>query len=250
MSAPGGEMHLSLRLNLYRSATLEVPVDLVKAADELGYHSVWSAERTGPTRCRLSPTWRRSRTGSSWGTAIAQLAARPPGHSGHACHDHRRAGRRGTGHHRDRSLGPQIVEGLVRATVGNTPRPRLRDYLAIMRKVLDRKEPVAYEGTEISPAVPGARIERAGEGPALHTPRRPPPSRCGWRRGARRTPSLCGEVADGWLPMGFGSEGDLAPLERGWKARGGRPADFRDLHRFLGPGSLTMSRGPWTACAR
>ena len=45
--AVGAEMHLALRLNLYRSATLEVPVDLVKAADDLGYHSVWSAEAYG-----------------------------------------------------------------------------------------------------------------------------------------------------------------------------------------------------------
>jgi alkanesulfonate monooxygenase SsuD/methylene tetrahydromethanopterin reductase-like flavin-dependent oxidoreductase (luciferase family) len=40
-------MHLALRLNLYRSSELSVPVDLVRAAEDLGYHSVWSAEAYG-----------------------------------------------------------------------------------------------------------------------------------------------------------------------------------------------------------
>ena len=40
-------MHLALRLNLYRSAALTVPVDLVRAAEDLGFHSVWSAEAYG-----------------------------------------------------------------------------------------------------------------------------------------------------------------------------------------------------------
>ena len=58
MSAPGGsELHFALRLNLYRSATLEVPVDLVKAADELGYGPeitdaviIWQGGGAAPAR--------------------------------------------------------------------------------------------------------------------------------------------------------------------------------------------------------
>jgi alkanesulfonate monooxygenase SsuD/methylene tetrahydromethanopterin reductase-like flavin-dependent oxidoreductase (luciferase family) len=77
-AAVGSEMHLALRLNLYRSATLEVPVDLVKAADDLGYHSVWSAEAYGTDA--LSPlAYLAAFTHRiKLGTAIAQLAARPP----------------------------------------------------------------------------------------------------------------------------------------------------------------------------
>ncbi len=79
MSAPvGTDMHLALRLNLYRSATLDVPVDLVKAAEDLGYHSVWSAEAYGTDALSplayLAAFTRRIKLG----TAIAQLAARPP----------------------------------------------------------------------------------------------------------------------------------------------------------------------------
>jgi len=71
-------MHIALRMNLYRAATLTVPVGLVQAAEDLGYHSVWSAEAYGADA--LSPLaylagfTRRIKLG----TAIAQLAARPP----------------------------------------------------------------------------------------------------------------------------------------------------------------------------
>ena len=40
-------MHLALRMNLFRAAKLEVPMDLVRGAEDLGYHSVWSAEAYG-----------------------------------------------------------------------------------------------------------------------------------------------------------------------------------------------------------
>lgn len=71
-------MHPALRLNLHRSAALSVPVDLVRAADDLGYHSVWSAEAYGTDALSplayLAAFTRRIKLG----TAIAQLAARPP----------------------------------------------------------------------------------------------------------------------------------------------------------------------------
>src|SRR5580693_4035346 len=74
----GKDLKLALRLNLYRSATVEIPVDLVRAADDLGYHSVWSAEAYGADA--LSPlAYLAAFTRQiKLGTAIAQLAARPP----------------------------------------------------------------------------------------------------------------------------------------------------------------------------
>ena len=174
MSAPaGGDMHLALRLNLYRSATLEVPVDLVKAADDLGYHSVWSAEAYGTDA--LSPlAYLAAFTRQiKLGTAIAQLAARPPATLAmHAMTiDALAGGGRviiGIG-----VSGPQIVEGWYGQPWGH-PTERLRDYLAIMRQVLAREAPVTLRGHGDFPALPGTRIERAGEGTALHPPRRRP----------------------------------------------------------------------------
>ncbi len=40
-------MKLGLGLDLYRAATLEVPVERVQLVESLGYHSVWTAEAYG-----------------------------------------------------------------------------------------------------------------------------------------------------------------------------------------------------------
>ena len=44
--------------------------------------------------------------------------------------------------------------------------------------------------------------------------------------GGPKNTELCAEVGDGWLPMALGSDSHLAPLERGWEKRGGRPDGF------------------------
>ena len=142
-------LHLALRLNLYRSATLEVPVELVQAAEDLGYHSVWTAEAYGTDALSplayLAALTRRIKLG----TAIAQLAARPPATLAmHAMTiDALAGGGRviiGIG-----VSGPQIVEGWYGQPWGS-PTDRLRDYVAIVRKVLDREAPVTHDGPEIS----------------------------------------------------------------------------------------------------
>ena len=40
-------LKLGLRLELYRSPTVQVPYDLVQRAEDLGFHSVWTAEAYG-----------------------------------------------------------------------------------------------------------------------------------------------------------------------------------------------------------
>jgi F420-dependent oxidoreductase-like protein len=231
MSTPAGsELHLALRLNLYRSATLEVPVDLVKAADELGYHSVWSAEAYGTDA--LSPlAYLAAFTHRiKLGTAIAQLAARPPATLAmHAMTiDALAGGGRviiGVG-----VSGPQIVEGWYGQPWGH-PTERLRDYLAIMRKVFSREAPVTHEGKEIS--LPYRGPGSNGQGKALRSILHAAGPIPLWvASGAAKNTELCAEVSDGWLPMGLGSDADLDPLERGWKTRGGRPADFEIFTSF------------------
>ncbi|MGP0030052.1 MAG: LLM class F420-dependent oxidoreductase [Acidimicrobiales bacterium] len=224
MAAPGGSLHLALRLNLYRSSTLAVPVDLVQAAEALGYHSVWSAEAYGADA--LSPlAFLAAHTSRiRLGTAIAQLAARPPATLAmHALTiDALAGGGRviiGIG-----VSGPQIVEGWYGQPWGR-PTDRLRDYVAIVRQVLDRRAPVTHDGPEISLPYRGAGS--IGQGKALRSilhATAPVPI---WlASGGPRNTELCAEVADGWLPMALGSGSHLAPLERGWATRGGRPADF------------------------
>ena len=70
-------MKLALRLDLYRASALAVPVELVREAEDLGYHSVWSAEAYGTDA--LSPLAYLAAFTSriKLGTAVVQLAARP-----------------------------------------------------------------------------------------------------------------------------------------------------------------------------
>jgi len=218
-------MHLALRLNLYRAATLVVPVDLVQSADKFGYHSVWSAEVYGTDALSPLAYLAAFTKHIKLGTAVSQLAARPPATL--AMHAMTIDGLAGGG----RVImgigvsGPQIVEGWYGQPWGH-PNARLRDYVAIMRKVFDRNAPVSHDGTEIS--LPYCGPGSTGQGKALRSilhAAAPIPVWLG--TGGPRNTELCAEVADGWLPMGLGIDDEhMAPLRRGWDKRGGRPAGF------------------------
>ncbi len=68
------DVHLGLRLDLYRAAELDVPVELIRRAERLGYHSVWTAEAYGTDA--LSPlAYVAAFTDRiKLGTAVVQLA--------------------------------------------------------------------------------------------------------------------------------------------------------------------------------
>jgi F420-dependent oxidoreductase-like protein len=120
--------------------------------------------------------------------------------------------------------GPQIVEGWYGQPWGH-PTPRLRDYVAIVRKVLDREGPVNHDGTELS--LPYRGPGATGEGKALRSILHPTSRIPIWlASGGPRNTELCAEVADGWLPMGLGAGNSVPALERGWAQRGGRPPGF------------------------
>src|SRR5579871_3171167 len=219
-------MKLALRLDLYRAARLEVPVDLVREAEELGYHSVWSAEAYGTDA--LSPLAYLAALTSriKLGTAVVQVAARPPATLAmHAMTiDALAGGGRviiGVG-----VSGPQIVEGWYGQPWGR-PTARLRDYLTIVQKVFAR-EPLTHEGPEIS--LPYRGPGALGQGKPLRSILHPTGHIPLWlASGGPRNTELCAELCEGWLPMGLppaGVEAYRAELERGWAKRGGRPASF------------------------
>ena len=242
-------MHIALRLNLYRAAELTVPVDLVQAADDLGYHSVWSAEAYGTDALSplayLAGCTRRIKLG----TAVVQLAARPPATLAmHAMTiDALAGGGRviiGVG-----VSGPQIVEGWYGQPWGR-PTDRLRDYMAIVRKVIDREAPVTHDGPGDLPPVPGAGIDRAGQGAALD-PARLGPIPIWLASGGPRNTELCAELGDGWLPMGLGPDGAYGQAAgAGWAKRGRAAGRLRDLHRRVRRSSPTTWPERSTACAR
>ncbi len=206
----------------YSGARMQLPVERVQRAERLGYDSVWSAEAYGSDAITplayLAAVTRRIRLG----TGILQLAARTPAACAMAMGtlDALAGG--------DRAIagigvsGPQIVEGWYGEPWGR-PNHRIRDYVAIMRKVFERRAPVEHQGREIS--LPYTGEGALGIGKPLRSilhmnPRLP----IFLATGTEANVKLTAEIADGWLPLGFvpGSMKSFAPwLEEGFRRAGG-----------------------------
>ena len=141
-------MKLALGLDLYNQAKLDVPVEAIQRAESVGFHSVWTAEAYGVDA--LSPlAYLAAKTDRiKLGTGVVQVAARTPAAT--AMHAMTIDALAGGG----RTIiglgvsGPQIVEGWYGRPWGS-PNHWLRDYVAIMRKVLAREEPVTHDGRQI-----------------------------------------------------------------------------------------------------
>lgn len=220
-------MKLGLGLDLYRAAQLDVPVEQVQLVESLGYHSVWTAEAYGSDAMTPLAYLAAHTSRIKLATGVVQLAARTPANTAMQAMtiDALAGGNRviiGLG-----VSGPQIVEGWYGQPWGS-PVKRLRDYVAIMRKVLEREGPVSHDGAEIS--LPYNGPGSIGQGKALKSILHPVGKVEIWiAAGAPMNTALAAEVCDGWLPMGYGSDGwevHGPNLEKGWDRRGGRPEDF------------------------
>ena len=213
-------MKLGLSIG-YSRAHLDIPVKLVQRAEELGYDSVWTAEAYGSDAVTplayLAALTKRIKLG----TGIMQLAARTPANAAMsaATVDAMAGGGRfiaGLG-----VSGPQIVEGWYGRDFWSDD-PWVKDYVAIMRKIFKREEPVTHEGREIS-------LPYKGEGSAgLAKPLKSilhmnPDIPIYLATGNESTVKLTAEIADGWLPMGFmpGAMDEYRPwLEEGFRRAG------------------------------
>jgi len=212
---------MKLGLNLgYSGATMALPVEKVQLAERLGYDSVWTAEAYGSDAVTplayLAAVTRRIRLG----TGIMQLAARTPAAAAMAVAtlDALAGGDRvvaGIG-----VSGPQIVEGWYGQPWGR-PYWRVRDYVAIMKKVLAREEPVRHDGREIS--LPYTGPGALGVGKPLTSILHANPRIPIWLgTGTEAMVKLTAEIADGWLPLGFVP--DSMRLVRPWLEEGLRRA--------------------------
>ena len=221
-------MKLALRLNLYRAADLAVPVDIVRARRAIGYHSVWTAEAYGADA--LSPlAYLAALTDRiKLGTAVAQLAARPPATLAmHAMTiDALAGGGRviiGIG-----VSGPQIVEGWYGQPWGRPEPLACATTSTIMRKVLAREEPVTHDGPEIS--LPYRGPGSIGQGKPLKSimhpvGAHPDLARVGWARRTPRCARSCPTAGCRWVSRRTGRR-IASRSNRGCGTRGGRPADF------------------------
>jgi len=210
-------MKLGLTIG-YSGADMRLPMARILRAEALGYDSVWTAESYGSDALTplayIAAVTKRIRLGSG----VIQLAARSPANAAMsaATIDALAGGNRmivGLG-----VSGPQIVEGWYGQPWGK-PYYRLRDYVAIMRKIFQREGPVVHVGREISLPYqgPGSSGLAKPLRSILHMNPQIP-----IMLGAENEAvvKLCAEVCDGWLPLGFvpGSLPRYRPwLEHGFK---------------------------------
>jgi F420-dependent oxidoreductase-like protein len=221
-------MKLGLSIG-YSGAEMRVPVERVQLAEKLGFDSVWTAEAYGSDAITplayLAAFTKKIRLG----TGIIQLAARTPAATAMSVQtvDALAGGGRficGLG-----VSGPQIVEGWYGQPWGK-PYYRIKDYVAIMRKIFERQEPVSYQGKEIS--LPYTGEGAMGIGKPLKSILHTNPNLPIWLgTGTESNVKLTAEIADGWLPLGFvpGSMATYRPwLEEGFR-RAGNGKSIKDF---------------------
>jgi F420-dependent oxidoreductase-like protein len=193
-------MKLGLSIG-YSGAELNLPMDRIKRAEELGYDCIWTAEAYGSDAVTPLAYIAAQTSRIKLGTGIMQLAARTPANAAMsaATVDALAGGGRfiaGLG-----VSGPQIVEGWYGQPWGR-PYYRLKDYVEIMRKVFQREEPVVHEGREIS--LPYVGDGAAGVGKPLKSILHMNPDIPIYiGAGSAATVRLTAEICDGWLPLGL-----------------------------------------------
>jgi F420-dependent oxidoreductase-like protein len=213
-------MKLGLSIG-YSRAQLDIPVGLVQRAEELGYDSVWTAEAYGSDAVTPLAFLAAKTSRIKLGTGIMQLAARTPANAAMsaATVDAMAGGGRfiaGLG-----VSGPQIVEGWYGEPWGK-PYYRMKDYVAIMRKIFRREGPVTHDGKEYALPYTGPGALGIGK-PLKSILHMNPDIPIYLATGNESTVKLTAEIADGWLPMGFmpGAMDEYRPwLEEGFRRAG------------------------------
>lgn len=201
--------------------------ELLAEAERLGYTSAWSAEAYGSDALTPLAWWGSQTSRIQLGTSIVQMSARTPTATAMAAitMDHLSNGRfiLGLG-----ASGPQVVEGWYGQPYGK-PLARTREYVAIIRKILARDEPVTFEGEHYTLPFPGG----TGLGKAVksitHPLREDLPIYLA-SEGPKNV-ALTAEIADGWLAIYFSPKVDgfyREALAEGF-ARPGARRSFEDF---------------------
>ena len=212
----------------YSPATLSIPIDRVKQAESLGFTSAWTAEAWGSDA--VSPAaWILAQTEKiNVGTAIMQMPARTPAATAMTAMTlYALSGGRfilGLG-----PSGPQVVEGWHGVAYGR-PLTRTREYVSIIRNILERKERVTHEGFHYQ--MPYRGEDATGLGKPLKSILHGDPSMRIFTASISPNGMECaGEVANGVFPVWMNPERfDLFEphLEKGFAVAGGGKslADF------------------------
>src|SRR6267143_223552 len=224
---------MKLAMTLKFSPASGVDMDLVWEAERLGYEAVWAGEAYG-TDAVTPVAWVLAQTKRiKAGTGIMQMPARTPTCAAMTAMTlQAMSGNRflcGIG-----PSGPQVVEGWHGVAFGK-PIGRTREYVAIIRQVLERKAPLEHHGEhyDIPYAGPGASGLGKPLRSIIHGDPRLRIYTASIAPGGLR---VAGEVADGNLPFFMSpekAEAVIGPTLEG-RARlnqtgAGRSADLADF---------------------
>jgi F420-dependent oxidoreductase-like protein len=200
----------------------EEQLELAQAADEAGYDSIWAAEAYGSDAATVMAWIAANTKNARIASGIFQMPARTPAMTAMtaATLDNISDGRLvlGLG-----MSGPQVVEGWHGQAFDNQLQ-RTREYIAIVRKALDR-ETVTYDGEFYSLPRPG------GPGKPLKLIIKPVQDRIPIYLAAigPKNTALAAEIADGWLPTLFAPDHIDAfkeSIEEGAKRAGRSPGEL------------------------
>ena len=222
----------------YSGSRMAIDLPLVKEADRLGFHSVWSAEAYGSDA--VTPlAWLAGQTERIHvGSAIMQMPARSPAMTAMTATtlDQLSNGRflLGLG-----VSGPQVVEGWHGVPSGK-PLVRTREYVSIVRKIWAREQALEHGGEhyQIPYRGPGATGLGKPLKSILHGRQIPIYIAAIGPKSVEQT----AEIADGWLPIFYSpyrTHAYRGALEAGFRKAGGG----KSLATFDVAPSVTVIQG-------
>jgi F420-dependent oxidoreductase-like protein len=198
-------------------------LELARAAESLGYDSIWTAEAYGSDAATVLAWLAAATERMKLGAGIFQIPARSAAMTAMtaATIDNLSGGRMilGLG-----TSGPQVSEGIHGVRFAKQLQ-RTREYIAVVRMALAHQK-IEFQGETLELPLPD------GPGKALKLTIRPVQERIPIYLAVLgpKNVALAGEIADGWLPVFFSPEHTKAlraPLEEGAVRAGRSLDDFR-----------------------
>jgi len=183
-------------------------VEIVRAAEDAGFDSVWVAESYGSDVVSILAWLAPQTTKIKLGAAIMQVPARPPAAAAMAgaTIDALSDGRFIFGFG---PSGPQVSEGWYGVEYAK-PWGRTREYIEIVREIIARAGPLEHSGDHWKLPIEGG----TGQGKALKLNFHPVRNEIPVFVGAigRKSVEMAAEICDGWIPIFFSVE----KLEETW----------------------------------
>jgi F420-dependent oxidoreductase-like protein len=211
-------------------------VELVRAAEERGFDSVWVAESYGSDVVSVL-AWLAAQTESiKLGAAIMQVPARPPAAAAMAgaTIDALSGGRFIFGFG---PSGPQVSEGWYGVPYAK-PWGRTREYIEVVREIIAREGPVEHQGEHYPLPLPADAPGSTGQGKALKLNFHPLRNEIPVFVGAigRKSVEMAAEICEGWIPIFFSADAFEETwgehLEAGF-AKGGRSREDLEVSPSL-----------------